>query len=247
MLTFVGLGLYDERSVTQRGADAIASADRVFVETYTSRLMGATIADLEAAHDRTFDPCDRDRVERDPAPILDAAQSGDAIFCVVGDPMVATTHVDLRLRAIDRDIETRVIHGTTAQTAASSLTGLQNYRFGPATTIPFPETHDGLPDSVTDRIAENRERDCHTLAFLDIDRANDRYLRADRAAGLLAEDRDGLGVVVARAGSSEPLVEADRLSALAERSFGDPLHMLIVPAELHPLERDALRALAGAP
>ncbi|MFB6163221.1 MAG: diphthine synthase [Halococcoides sp.] len=249
MLTFVGLGLYDEYSITRRGADAIASADRVFVETYTSRLMGATIADLEAAHDVSIEPCDRDRVEQHPEPILEAASEGNTVFGVVGDPMIATTHVDLRLRAIDRGTETRVIHGTTAQTAAASLTGLQNYRFGPSTTIPFPETHDGLPDSVADRIAANRERDCHTLAFLDIDRANDRYLRADRAAGLLAEhgEGDAVGVVVARAGSPDPLVVADRLSALAERSFGDPLHLLVVPAELHPLERDALGALGDAP
>ncbi len=34
--------------------------------------------------------------------------------------MISTTHVDLRLRAHERGIETRVIHGVTAQTATSS-------------------------------------------------------------------------------------------------------------------------------
>ena len=44
MLTFVGLGLYDERSVTIRGREAIRGADRVFAEWYTSHLAGATPA-----------------------------------------------------------------------------------------------------------------------------------------------------------------------------------------------------------
>jgi diphthine synthase len=52
---------------------------------------------------------------------------------------------------------------------------------------------------------------------------------------------------VARAGSPDPLVAADRLSALADRDFGEPLHLLVVPGDLHHVEADALRELAGAP
>ena len=43
MLTFVGLGLFDELDVSLRGAEAIRSADTVFLEVYTSVLMGASI------------------------------------------------------------------------------------------------------------------------------------------------------------------------------------------------------------
>ena len=46
MLTFVGLGLYDERSVTAEGRAAVADADHVFAEFYTSTLAGATLDDL---------------------------------------------------------------------------------------------------------------------------------------------------------------------------------------------------------
>jgi len=74
--------------------------------------------------------------------------------------MISTTHVDLRLRAEDRDIDTRVVHAPTAESAASSLTGLQNYRFGKATTLPFEWAHgaDGVPGSVVDTIEANLER-----------------------------------------------------------------------------------------
>jgi diphthine synthase len=260
MLSFVGLGLYDERSITLEGRDALRSADRAFAELYTSRLTGTTLAELERFHGVDIERCDRGRIERDPEPILAAAESGDAALLVGGDPMVSTTHVDLRLRAHERGIDTRVVHGTTAATAAASLTGLQNYRFGKATTLPFPRAVAGnreVPASVLDSIERNRERGLHTLVYLDIktpegryepDDAGEQFLTASRAAGLLASAwTDGLAVAVCRAGSPEPLVAADRCSALAARSFGDPLHLLVVPGRLHHLEAESLRELAGAP
>jgi diphthine synthase len=257
MLTFVGLGLYDERSITVEGRDALRAADRAFAEFYTSRLVGTSVDALEAHHGVDIEVRDRAGVERNPAPILDAAESNDVVFVTAGDAMISTTHVDLRLRAIDRGIDTRVVHGVSAESAASGLTGLQNYRFGKAVTLPFPRAHGGddVPASVVDSVEANRERGLHTLVYLDIkvddgrgDDAGETYMTADVAAGLLAAEwPDRLGVAVARAGSPDPVVVADRLSALADRDFGDPLHLLVVPGEVHHVEADALRTLAGAP
>jgi len=254
MLTFVGLGLYDERSITVEGRTAIADADRVFAEFYTSKLAGATVADIEAYHGVDIELRDRPGVEGDPEPILGAAESGDVVFLTAGDTMISTTHVDLRLRAADRGIETRIVHGTTAQTAAGSLTGLQNYRFGKATTLPFETAHggDGVPNSVVATIEDNRARDLHTLVYLDIkvddphwSDSNDTYMTAEQAATLLSvEFPDQLAVVVARAGSPDPLVVDDTLSNLSTREFGDPLHLLVIPAGRHPIEEEALAAIA---
>lgn len=267
MLTFIGLGLYDERSITVEGRDELRRCDRAFAEFYTSKLLGATVEELETNHGIDIDVLDRVRVEQRPEEILDSAESDDVAFLTAGDTMISTTHVDLRLRAAERGIETRVVHGVTAQSAASGLTGLQNYRFGKAVTLPFPYAHgaEGVPQSVTDSIEANRTRGLHTLVYLDIkvgpgptadrnanrlgdDPDREEYMTADFAAGELASDwEDALGVVVARAGSPNPVVAADRLSALAERDFGDPLHMLVVPGDLHHVEADAIRTLGGAP
>jgi diphthine synthase len=250
MLTFIGLGLYDERSITVEGREALADADRAAAEFYTSHLVGATVEDLATYHDIDIEVRDRAGVEQHPEDLLDAAADEHVAFLTAGDTMISTTHVDLRLRAMDRGIDTRVIHGVTAQTAASGLTGLQNYRFGKAVTLPFPYAHgaEGLPASVVESIEANRERGLHTLVYLDIKAARGEYMTADVAAAMLAEDwADVLGVAVARAGSPDPVVAADRLSALAERDFGDPLHLLVIPGDLHHVESDALATLGGAP
>ncbi|MDQ2051571.1 diphthine synthase [Natronolimnohabitans sp. A-GB9] len=254
MLTFIGLGLYDERSITVEGQEALRNADRAYAEFYTSKLIGTSVDDLESHHGIDIEVRDRAGVEQHPEDILEAAETEDVAFLTAGDTMISTTHVDLRLRAHERGIETRVIHGVTAQTATSSLTGLQNYRFGKATTLPFPYAHgaDGLPASVTETIDANREDGLHTVVYLDIKVGHERteedeYMTADVGAELLAEEYpDLVGVVVARAGSPDPLVEAGTMTDLAEREFGDPLHLLVVPGECHLLEADALVELAGA-
>ncbi|MFB6167793.1 MAG: diphthine synthase [Haloferacaceae archaeon] len=293
MLTFVGLGLYDEQSVTVAAREALRSCDRAFAEFYTSDLAGTTAADLTAAHDIDVDVEVRDRagVERDPEPILSAAERADVCFLAAGDAMVSTTHVDLRLRAEERGIDTRVVHGVSAASAVPGLCGLQNYRFGKAVTLPFPDAHGAgaVPPSVVESAEANLDRGLHTLVYLDItaddeqrarraerdaqgagrergrrggagpangatgaggsdDERRGTYMTGDVAAGLLAEGwADRLGVVVARAGSSDPVVAADRLSALADRTFGGPLHALVLPGSLHHVERSALATLAGAP
>ncbi|MCK5661149.1 MAG: diphthine synthase, partial [Methanosarcinales archaeon] len=56
-----------------------------------------------------------------------------------------------------------------------------------------------------------------------------------------------LGVGIARAGSTNPVVHADSLEKLMQYDFGEPLHILIVPAELHFIEAEALVEFAGAP
>lgn len=167
MLTFVGLGLYDERSVTVRGRDAIRKADRVFAETYTSRLIDETIEGVAAHHGVSIERRNRDAIERNPEPVFAAAESGDAVFVTAGDTMISTTHVDLRVRAEKRGIDTRVVNGVSAGTAAIGLSGLQNYRFGKAVTLPFPWAHGGetVPASVIETVEANRDRGLHTLVF----------------------------------------------------------------------------------
>jgi diphthine synthase len=249
MLSFVGLGLYDTRSVTVAGAERIGAADEAFVEFYTSQLPGATVPELEAVHGVSITPVDRSAVESDPAMILEAAAAGPTVFLTAGDPMIATTHVDLRLRAIEAGISTEVLHGISAQTAASSLTGLQNYKFGRAITLPFPrEATQPVPQSVQAAIDANTEAGLHTLVFLDIDAPSGRYLHADDAATqLAATSPDRLGVVIARAGSPDPLVQVGPLRSLAAGDYGAPLHMLVLPGDLHHIEAEALAVLGDYP
>ncbi len=253
MLTFIGLGLWDEKDISIKGLEAIRKADVVYAEFYTSRLMGATIERLEGLYGKPIRVLEREDVEQRPKDtVLRDAIDKDVVFLTGGDAMVATTHVDLRLRAQRMGIRTAVIHGASIASAVCGLTGLQNYRFGKSATIAFP--YKGMiSEAPYDTIKMNRANGLHTLLFLDIDKALG-YMTISRGIELLllVEERrsegilkGAIGVGIARAGSPEPCVKAGRLEELRAYDFGPPLHILVIPAGLHFLEEEALEALAG--
>jgi diphthine synthase len=54
-----------------------------------------------------------------------------------------------------------------------------------------------------------------------------------------------LYVGIARAGSDDPQVRAGSGAVLRLVDFGPPLHILVVPADLHEMERSYLEMFAG--
>jgi diphthine synthase len=251
LLTFVGLGLFDEQDISIKGLNLIKKADVVYAEFYTSTLVGATIEKLEGLYGKKINILTREQVEQSPQEtILKDAQVKDVVFLSVGDSMVSTTHIDLRLRAYDEGIDTHLIHGASITSAICGLTGLQNYRFGKSATVPFPYTT--ISEAPYDTVMMNLNNDLHTLLFMDI---QDECMTINQAIRLLlhVEHKKGrdklansLAVGVARAGSETPVVKANSMRRLKDYDFGAPLHILVVPASIHFIEEEALHKFAGA-
>ena len=254
MLTFVGLGLWDEKDVSLRGLEEIRQADEVYAEWYTALLGGATPERLVEFYGRPVTFLDRDPLEKGDA-LLEAARTRDVVLLAVGDSMTATTHVDLRVRAEQMGIPTRVVHGASIATAVAGLLGLMSYKFGRATTVVFPEGS-YFPTSPYDVLRDNRARGLHTLTLLDLRAAAKRYMTASEGAALLLrmEKERGEGVftedsvvyAIARAGSPAPGVWRGSLRAMAATDLGPPLHTLVVPGNLHFVEEEAAAVLAKA-
>ena len=249
-LVFLGLGLYDERDMSLRGLEEARACDVLFAEFYTSALRGTTVERLAALIGKPVAVLRREDVESGHV-LLQQAAAKRVGFLVPGDPMMATTHVDLRLRAAKEGIRTRIVHGSSIFTAAIGLLGLQAYKFGRTTTIPIPEK--GFrPTSPVGAIAANRAAGLHTLVLLDL-KEDGRFLTAHEALRYLVEiggdtfSPNTLVCVVGGAGSPSPVVRADRAEGCLAADLGPPLHCLIVPGNLHFAEREALRVLAGAP
>ncbi len=252
-LALIGLGLYDDKGVTVRGLEELEKADRIFAETYTSALVPGSMERLSARIGKAIPILGRKEVE-DGATILDEASTKYVALVVPGDPMTATTHTDLRLRAARLGIETVIVNGVSALTAVPGLLGLQHYKFGRTTTLPFP-AEGYSPTSPYEVIQENLVRELHTLVLLDIDAENNRYMTANQGLQLLLDmerrvggraiSEQSLVCVVARAGHPDCLARAGRLKDLAGFDFGSPLHAVVVPGKLHFMEEDALKELAG--
>ncbi len=256
-LVFVGLGLFDEKDISLRGVEEIREADAVFAEFYTSIMPGLSVQKLEGIAGKEIKIVSRRTLEEeDGKPILQEAKKRKAAFLVPGDPLIATTHVDLRIRAEKQGIKTRVIHGASIVSAVVGLSGLQNYKYGRSVTIPFPEK--GFASETPYKvILENRVMGLHTLCYLDIKAEEQRYMTVEEGLRSLLdmEKRKKAHVItlstlvlgVARAGSDNPIVKAGYVGDIMNHDFGDPPHTLVFPAKLHFMEAEALINLAGAP
>ena len=256
-LVFVGLGLYDEKDISIRGLEELKEADTVFAEFYTSLMPGLSIQKLEEMTGKAVKVVSRRVLEEEEGQqILEAAKKGKAVFLVQGDPMIATTHVDLRISAEKQGIKTRVVHGASAVSAVRGISGLQNYKYGKAVTIPFAE-EGFVSETPYNVIRENKKMGLHTMCYLDIKAEEQRYLTINEALQTLLELEKQkkeqvvtprtLVIGVARAGSYQPVVKAGYIEEVINHDFGAPPHTLIFPGKLHFMEAEALITLADAP
>jgi diphthine synthase len=248
MLTFVGLGLFDKTDISEKGLACIRQAAYIFLDSYTSCLMGSSVKELEEYYQKPVHRLFREDVEQHSDCLLELAGKGQVVFLCAGDPMVSTTHADLRIRAAERGIRTAIIHAASIASAVCGLTGLQNYRFGKSCSLPFPQKN-WFPATPFDVIAQNLGRRLHTIVYLDIQK--DRFMMINEAVVLL-EQMAGekqvsipLYVGVARAGSDDVVVRAGPAEKIRTEEFGPPLHILVIPAELHEMERRYLELFAG--
>jgi diphthine synthase len=254
-LIFIGLGLYCEKDISLKGLEEIKKSDKVFAEFYTSKLVGSDIKKIEEEIGKKIQVLSREKTEKGDL-IIESAKKQKTIFLTAGDSMTATTHVDLRIRAIKEGIETKVIHSSSIVTAVSGLLGLQNYKFGRTTTLAYPEKN-YFPTSPYDIIEKNKKIGLHTLVLLDIQEEKNRYMTANEGLNLLLDmekklkknliKKDTIACVVARAGSSEPIIRADCIKELINFDFGEPLHTIVIPGDLHFMEIEALKVLAQLP
>lgn len=254
---FIGLGLYSERDMSLQGVEEAKRAETVFAELYTSLMPRLDTVKLEKLVEKRISLVSRRDLEDDCGKkILKAAEKGKTVLLVPGDPLIATTHVDLRIRAEKQGIKTRVVHGASIVSAVMGLSGLQNYKYGRSVTIPFSE-QGVITETPYNVIGENKKRGLHTLCFLDIKAEEKRYMTVkeglqallnvekQRRKRVVTEDTIAIGI--ARAGSNEPVVKADSINKLLKFNFGAPPHSLVFPGRLHFMEAEALITLAKAP
>ncbi len=249
MLTFIGLGLYDEKDISVKGYEKVKEADEVYIEFYTSRLVGTTKERIEEFFGREIVELKREDLEDRSGELVERARDRDVVLLIPGDVAVATTHSSIMLEAKQKGVDVRLIHGASIVSAVCGLTGLHNYRFGKSATVAYPygETVSRTPIRV---ILDNWSINAHTLLYLDL---HPEPMTIARAVEILKKADDGVlegayAVGIARAGSERPVVRCDRLYKLPEHDFGEPLHIMVVLAKkLHITEYEFLSAFAGAP
>ena len=165
-LVLIGMGPGMLTSMTEEAIVAAKSADFRYYEAYTAIW---PIEELERLTSRIgpIEKVMRPEVEQ-PEEILNLAKDNSVAMLIVGDPLQATTHVDLQLQAMEKGIECQIIHGISITNIVTGAVGLSNYKFGRQTTLTYPYAN-WIATSPLEVLAINRIVGQHTLALLDLD------------------------------------------------------------------------------
>ncbi len=247
-VTFVGLGLNDEKSISLQGLEHAREANSVFVELYTNPMSNLDIGRLESLIGKKIVLVTRAELEdRSGKVIVDASEKGKVAFLVPGDPMVATTHVSLRLILAKKKIRTRIVHGQSIISAIAGAAGLQSYKFGKSITLPLEQS---MPRSVLDTILDNGSRGLHTLLLLEPGIGRSTGITISKAISRMItawpELSDRVAVGAARVGAPDEDVKAGKMRTVERHDFGLPPHSLVMVGRLHFMEAEALEVFCGA-
>ena len=250
-LWLIGIGPGDLDHITERAKRVAKGCSKRYLEGYTAILPPIEEKRLEAVVG-PWERLMRDGVES-PENMLDEARVGAVALLVVGDPMQATTHIDLEERCAEEGIGFNVIPGLTATALAVSLSGLQSYRFGRQVTIPFSDG-EYLPTSPFEMICKNKEAGMHTLALLDLDptglgleqprpmtprEAVDHLIRMnERSEEYNQPVEDWRGLLLSDLGTEEERVVSGKMRNLSQIEGGH-IHALIIAAEFSGMEAEA--------
>jgi diphthine synthase len=248
MLYFIGLGI--DQSPSLKALAELRGCDYVYYESYTSpRLREDSLSqfsDLPAK----VEVVKREFVEDGRKLLENAKKSSVALVCS-GDPMIATTHQELRTRAIKEGIESKIIHGSSILCSVSGELGLHSYNFGRVVTI----TREPMQYTAYNTIYDNLLRGLHTTILLEWDESRNFFLEPRIAIkGLEDAERDlrhevldsaTFFLVASRLGDDDSKLSGLTLEELKTADLGAPPHVLVLPGKLHYTELEALGVLLG--
>jgi diphthine synthase len=252
MLWFVGIGIGGYRGISLEALDILKKCDIVYVERFTSAFHDADIEGLGAIAGLQPRPVERWFVE-DGREILEAAKSGTVALVTYGDPLVATTHNELRARAARRSIGTSVLHSASGVYSTIGEVGLHAYKFGRMVTM-MSEPQSAI--SVYNTIFENLLAGAHTMVlteyrydgagspfFLDPGTVLEMLLDVEANEKHQVLSPETFSIVASRIGKDNQKIISGKIRSLKDLDFGEGPHSIIVTGSLHFTESDALCSL----
>jgi len=247
MLWFIGLGISGISELSDSTLSIIKNADIVYLESFTSPISETEKDELKNISNGEFKSAKRWLVE-DGNEILENAKKKVVVLISYGDPYIATTHLELKTRAIRDNIETNTIHSSSIVSSLIGEVGLHYYKVGKILTIMNDAKSMVTPYNI---IFDNLLNHAHSVILLEYNEDKSFFLAPENALLLLLDieknqnrkviSSETFGIVASRIGKSDQKITSGKISNLIKNKFGDPPHSIIIPGSLHFTELDALK------
>jgi len=249
MLWFIGLGVSGITDLSNNTCNVIKNAEIVYLESFTSPISEDEKEQLQNICNGEFKIAKRWMVE-DGNEILDNAKERETVLLSYGDPYIATTHLELKTRAINDNIETKTIHSSSIVSSLIGEAGLHYYKVGKVLTIMNDPKSMITPYNT---IFDNLLSKTHSVILLEYNEDKSFFLQPQNALSLLLDtekiqnrkviSKETFVIVASRIGKNNQKIISGKIGNLVTKEFGDPPHSIIVTGKLHFTESDAIRVI----
>ena len=253
MLCLVGAGIYDTVEMSN-SIKVLNSCNRIYLERFTSPISDNFISILKS----TLGPGKKIEIVKrwfveDGRQILDESKTLNVGLVSYGDPTIATTFTELRIRAMKNNIEVKVVHAASGITSLVGECGLQVYKIGKLVTM-MEEKQSAI--SVYSTIFGNLNLNCHTIILTEYRQDEDGsefFLKPNYVMSKLLEiekdityeivSEDSFLIVVSRIGTDYQKIVSGKIKSLIDLEYGRGQHSIIFPAKFHFTEEEAIMNL----
>ena len=252
MLALIGMGL-DAGDISVRALAFLKTARTIYIDRYTSIIGQDAVDFIRKETGREVTAITRSDMEEKVGKTIASAKDHDVAILVIGDPLVATTHHIILDEAARLGINAKVFHSSSIFSAGIGESGLDIYKFGPTTTVPFWSEH-YKPTSFMDVIAKNLANKEHTLLLLDLNQPKGTApMSISQAAEIIGNSNSAVLeqskkiIILADIGrkSQEILyVELSKITSLSKKLEGKTLS-LIIPSSMSFAEEEAVRKFSA--
>ena len=249
MLWFIGLGVSGISELSDNTISIIKNAEIVYLESFTSPISNDEKIQLENISTGEFKIAKRWLVE-DGNEILDNAKRKETVLISYGDPYIATTHLELKTRAMQDKIETKTIHSSSIVSSLIGEVGLHYYKVGKVLTIMNDPKSMITPYNT---IFENLLGKTHSVVLLEYNEDKSFFLDPKDALSLLLNtektqnrkviSEETFAIVASRIGKDSQKIVSGNISNLIKSDFGEAPHSIIIPGRLHFTESDAVKTV----
>lgn len=250
MLYLIGIGLKPSH-LTIEALETIKACDQVFLEVYTSQYSEGIVKQLKELTGKNFLELNRTGVEEQFDSALMSANKNNIALLVFGNPLTATTHIQLLLDAKEKGIKWRVIPGISITNMVAE-SGLDEYKFGRTITICY-HLPGFEPDSFYEQIKENQKLGLHTLCLLDIkkDQEPQRMMNClegievlEKIAKKKKEHNNWLYIGLIGMGSEKQKIIAGHKAIVESKEIREVFpQSLIIPGKVNEKEKECLEKL----
>jgi diphthine synthase len=253
MLWLIGLGIEGLGGMSMKGRAILETCNLIYIERFTGYLSESELRELRlhCKHDDNLVNVVGRLFVEDGRDILEQASNNEVAILVYGDPLIATTHIELFLRATKRSIKVEVIHSASGITSLIGESGLQIYKFGRTSTVMSePQSAISVYNTLFDNLLlgnhtlilteYNETKDTISPFFLDPNDAMKMLLDVEKDQRSRAFTEETYVIVASRIGRADKKIISGQTRSLLGTNYGTGPHSLIVPGRLHFVEKEAI-------